>query len=74
MGAKQSSDSYRAIAQAIARAPGEILFLSDVAAELDAARSAGLQTTQLCRDGALPASAHPLAASFDQLDHLVIPS
>ena len=44
-------ESYRAIVEAVGCAPEEILFLSDVGAELDAARDAGLQTCQVVRDG-----------------------
>jgi enolase-phosphatase E1 len=49
IGTKQSADSYRAIARYINPQPTRILFLSDVVAELDAARTAGLQTTLLVR-------------------------
>lgn len=48
-GPKREADSYRAIAEAIGRAPGEILFLSDVVEELDAARAAGLDTVLIDR-------------------------
>ena len=48
-GPKREPASYRAIAEAIGRAPGEILFLSDVVAELDAARDAGLATVLIDR-------------------------
>jgi enolase-phosphatase E1 len=43
-----------------------MLFLSDVAAELDAAAAAGLRTCQLARpeDGTLAGTAHPVAADF----------
>ena len=44
IGGKREADSYRRIVQAIARPAAEILFLSDVVEELDAAREAGLQT------------------------------
>jgi len=46
---KQHADSYRAIARQINPQPGRILFLSDVMAELDAARAAGMQTMLLAR-------------------------
>jgi enolase-phosphatase E1 len=51
IGGKKESDSYRKIAKAYALAPGEILFLSDIVAELDAARAAGLQTALVVREG-----------------------
>lgn len=71
VGPKTSVDSYRAIADSIDRGSGigapEILFLSDVPAELDAARAAGMATTQLCREGLVPAGTHDAVESFDAL-------
>jgi enolase-phosphatase E1 len=69
-GSKREADSYRRIAASIGRAPGEIVFLSDIEAELDAARSAGLRTIQLVRSDAPPASsgAHPVVASMRDID------
>ena len=66
MGHKREAASYTAIAAALGDAPGEVLFLSDVAEELDAARAAGLQTCQLVRagDGTLAAGRHPEAPDF----------
>ena len=49
VGGKREADSYLAIAEAIGLPPGEILFLSDIVAELDAARDAGLQTALVDR-------------------------
>lgn len=49
IGAKREVDSYRRIAEAIETPPGQILFLSDIAAELDAAAAASFQTVQLLR-------------------------
>jgi enolase-phosphatase E1 len=68
IGGKREADSYRAIAGAIGQPAGEILFLSDIGAELDAARAAGLATTQLLRDAkATPAPAHPQARDFSEV-------
>jgi enolase-phosphatase E1 len=67
VGGKKEAASYAAIARAIGVAPADILFLSDVEAELDAAAAAGLAVTLLARDGAPPASAYPVAASFDEV-------
>ena len=47
-GPKREASSYRAISSEFGIDAGQILFLSDVVAELDAARSAGMQTA-LCR-------------------------
>jgi len=68
IGAKRESDSYRRISTEIGIAPGDILFLSDIREELDAARDAGMATCWLVRDGALPAgNTHPMARDFDQV-------
>jgi enolase-phosphatase E1 len=50
VGGKLDTGSYRAIAAAIGVAPADILFLSDVKAELDAAAAAGCRTAWLVRD------------------------
>lgn len=66
-GPKQESDSYRRITEAIELPPEDILFLSDVVAELDAARTAGLHTVLLDRDGLAPAAGHPRVHDFDEI-------
>lgn len=69
VGAKREADAYRAIGSAIALAPEEILFLSDIKEELDAARAAGMRTAWLVRDGETRAdAAHPQFRDFDALD------
>ncbi len=69
VGAKTDPASYRRIAREIGLPPGEILFLSDVAAELDAAREAGMATCQLVRDGLPEAgAAHRQVDSFDAIE------
>jgi len=70
VGSKRESGSYLAIAQAIDRAPGDILYLSDVPAELDAARLAGFQTTLVVRPGNPPleATEHPQITTFAEID------
>jgi enolase-phosphatase E1 len=66
IGAKREAASYAAIATALRQPAGEILFLSDVAEELDAAQAAGMLTCQLVRpaDGTRPAGRHAEAADF----------
>ncbi len=66
IGAKREAASYAAIAVALGQPPGAILFLSDVAAELDAAAASSLVTCQLVRpqDGTVAAGHHPAAADF----------
>jgi enolase-phosphatase E1 len=72
VGAKRERASYAAIAGSMGVAPAEILFLSDVAEELDAAREAGLLTCQLVRaeDGTRPSGRHPEAADFPTVTRL----
>lgn len=50
IGAKREASAYTAIASDIGLPPADILFLSDVEAELDAARAAGMHTLWLVRD------------------------
>ncbi len=68
VGAKREADAYRQIAGHIGLAPGEILFLSDIREELDAARIAGFRCCWLIRDGDLPREAScPVARDFDTI-------
>lgn len=67
VGGKKEASSYRAIAEALGRPAGEILFLSDVEAELAAAREAGMQVTLLARDGMPETSDFPVTDSFDTI-------
>jgi enolase-phosphatase E1 len=69
VGAKREADSYRHIARAIDLPPGRILFLSDIESELDAARTAGLETCLLARAAGLTSS-HPVAADFHHIPQL----
>jgi enolase-phosphatase E1 len=67
VGGKKEASSYRAIAGAIDLPPADLLFLSDVEAELAAAIEAGLSVMLLVRDGPLPDSPFPTATSFDTI-------
>jgi enolase-phosphatase E1 len=68
VGHKQETGSYQRIAGDIGLPPAEILFLSDIKAELDAAAAAGMRTCWLVRDGQLKAgAAHPQVSSFEQI-------
>jgi enolase-phosphatase E1 len=67
IGHKREPTSYAAIAEDIGRPPGEILFLSDVAAELDAAAAAGMQTLQVARDEAVERGRHRTVHDFDEI-------
>lgn len=70
IGAKREAQAYQRIAAEIGGdAAVQTLFLSDIGAELDAAREAGMQTCQLLRDAAaVPAAEHPQAADFGEVD------
>ena len=66
-GPKREAASYGRIAQAIGLPAEQILFLSDIVEELDAAQQAGMQTCGLARAGAeLPG--HARVASFAVID------
>lgn len=67
-GHKGESASYEAIAVAMRLDAAEVLFLSDVVDELDAARAAGMHTTLLARDEAPIACEHPVVSSFDEIE------
>lgn len=73
-GEKTDAASYRQIASSAGHAPGQMLYVSDAEAELDAAAEAGWHTRRLARRGDGPAdaapvrSAHPLATGFDDID------
>lgn len=68
-GGKREADSYRKIASLIGWLATEILFLSDVKEELDAAKAAGFMTWQVVRaaDGTLPAAGHPHARDLGEI-------
>jgi enolase-phosphatase E1 len=69
-GPKRDVASYRLIAADIGMPPASLLFLSDVAPELDAARAAGMETRLVIRPGNAPAAeghGHVVIRSFDEL-------
>lgn len=68
VGAKRETASYQTIAQSIGLPAGQLLFLSDIRQELDAAQQAGWHTCQLIRTDADDLSSHRQVASFDQID------
>lgn len=74
-GPKQQADSYRRIAAAFGLPPADILFLSDVMAELEAARTAGLATALVLRPGNAPVPAgHGHAEITSFADIAVMPA
>ena len=70
-GPKRVESSYRKIAEAVGEDPSRILFLSDLVAELDAAREAGWKTIGVRREGDQYFDAgvgtHPEIDSFTQV-------
>ncbi len=52
-GGKREVETYIKISQKLNKQPSEILFLSDIVEELEAAQQAGLQTIQLVRPGTI---------------------
>ncbi|POP69965.1 acireductone synthase [Pseudomonas syringae] len=66
-GPKREAQSYRTIAQAMDCPAEDILFLSDIVEELDAAQAAGMATCGLARDGGALAG-HRHVASFALID------
>lgn len=69
-GPKKEPESYRKIAVTLRHSPQQMLFVSDVAAELDAARSAGMQTALCVRPGASEAGRgeHRLVRTFAEFE------
>jgi enolase-phosphatase E1 len=61
-GSKQEAEPYREIARQVGLPPEQLLFLSDIDGELDAARKAGFATCKLAR-----AAVAPLPGSFSQV-------
>ncbi|WP_018954431.1 acireductone synthase [Thioalkalivibrio sulfidiphilus] len=65
IGGKRDTASYKAIAKELGVEPREVLFLSDLRAELDAAAEAGMKTTALDRAGSgEDFGPHPVATDF----------
>ncbi|CAM3812742.1 2,3-diketo-5-methylthio-1-phosphopentane phosphatase [Rouxiella silvae] len=68
VGAKREVASYQNIAEQLMLPASDLLFLSDIRQELDAAREAGWNTCQLVRDEADELSDHPQVNRFDQVE------
>ncbi len=72
VGGKREPESYDRICIGINVPPAEVLFLSDIEAELDAAAAAGLRTCQLVRpqDGTVASDRHAVAKDFPEVGRL----
>ncbi|WP_437679240.1 acireductone synthase [Sorangium sp. So ce131] len=68
-GPKREPAAYQRIAAALGLPPGDVLFLSDIVAELDAAAAAGMRTVQLLRPGTARDAEprHAVAERFDEI-------
>jgi 2,3-diketo-5-methylthio-1-phosphopentane phosphatase len=64
-GPKRAVESYALISMELGAAPKDILFFSDVPAELDAAKAAGWNTVHVVRPGTESGGSHPESASLD---------
>ncbi len=73
VGHKRDAAAYQHIIEAIGLPAGEILFLSDIAEELDAAAQAGMKTCCLVRENqSIEHLRHPWVKNFDELDVIAI--
>lgn len=70
VGGKKEPQSYKKITQQLALQSTQILFLSDIEAELAAANEAGMQTCQLVRAGTKASTTYPTATDFNQVTKL----
>jgi enolase-phosphatase E1 len=68
VGAKREKTSYQNIAAQTGLPAEQLLFLSDIHQELDAAEQAGWHTLQLIRDAADDDSHHRQVADFSQIN------
>jgi enolase-phosphatase E1 len=69
VGSKSDVSAYKKITETIGFQAQEILFLSDIEQELDAAQQAGMQVVQLVRDSAIEKRAkYQTVASFDDIN------
>jgi enolase-phosphatase E1 len=68
IGAKTETASYRRISQILTLSSKDILFLSDIEAELNAAAEAGFNTTQIVRAGTVGGTNHPVCSNFGHLE------
>ena len=70
VGKKGEAESYRRIAEALGLQPSEILFVSDVVAELAAAREAGMETALSLRPGNQPQDSAEQFRQINTFDEL----
>ncbi|MGK0673649.1 MAG: acireductone synthase [Halothiobacillaceae bacterium] len=74
LGSKREAEAYRLMAEALELPPAEILFLSDMPAELDAAKAAGFQVLGLARQAepmSAQAAAYLWCRNFDEVNEVM---
>ncbi len=71
VGAKREVLSYSSIATQLNFKPSEIVFLSDIKEELDAARAAGMRTIQLLREPLPVIGDHATAKNFAEVTQML---
>jgi len=71
IGHKKESQSYENIIKELKMPSQEILFLSDICAELEAAKIAGMQTFQLLREGTSPCENFSQGTDFEFVDKFI---
>jgi len=72
IGPKKEPASYSRIAEDWGLGPHEVLFVSDVVAELDAARTAGMQTALCTRPGNAPVAPGHVHPAIDSLAEVAL--
>ena len=68
IGGKREQASYAHILTTLGMPGEQVLFLSDIEAELSAAEAAGMRTCWLVRDGVMPATERPVARDFTEVE------
>lgn len=68
VGQKRVVTSYQNILSELKIEANDVLFLSDIAEELDAAQEVGMQTLQLVRLGDVPFAGHTQVKSFNEIN------
>ena len=69
-GNKRESNSYLRIADSIGLKPEKVLFISDVTAELDAAKLTGMKTVLICRENTNNASDSSCVHNFHEIQFI----
>lgn len=67
VGHKREEESYKNISKELGLESDEILFLSDIKEELDAASKVGMKVVQLFRDGVPSETSHPYVENFNDI-------